>query len=237
MKLKKFRRRFGITAPSVVVRSRVPWQWYGLAVLVFIFLMVSVVWMVAQRSEVGSISDELEALRLKVRELDDERLTLRSTAGTEKNLAVMERSTQQQLLSRVQVLEAENAALMEDMLLFDKLIPVPGDEAAVRVENFRLIKESELRIRYRVLLAYQPAKQAPTFVGHLQLHAYYRQGDKDHQLVLPAKNLPGTNFSIDMRHFWRKEGVLELPVGASLLRAEVRVQQGDTLKAKKLAEL
>ncbi len=237
MRLKKLKRRFGISAPNVVVRSYVPWQWYLLAALMFAILIVSLAWMVSQRSEVGSISGELEMLRLKVRELDDERLMLRSTSGTEKNLAAMERSTQQQLLSRVQVLEAENAALMEDMLLFDRLIPVPGEEAVVRVENFRLIKEGEARFRYRALLAYQPAKQAPGFVGHLQLVISYSLGGKEQRFLLPSKKISESNFLVDMRHFWRKEGTFELPLGASLLGAEVRVLQGGTLKAKKMAQI
>lgn len=237
LKIKKFRRRFGITAPNVVVRSHLPWPLYLLATLVLVVLVASVTWVVLQRNQVGSISEELELLRLKVRDLDEERLMLRSTAGTEKNLAVMERSTQQQLLSRVQALEAENAALMEDMLLFDKLIPVPGEEAVVRVENFRLVREGGARLRYRILLAYQPAKQAPVFGGRLQLLIAYHIGEKEHQLVLPSKANPESNFAIDMRHFWRKEGVVELPPGATLLRAEARVLQGDTLKAKKLAQL
>lgn len=237
LKIKKFRRRFGITAPNVVVRSHVPWQWYFLAVTIFAVLLVTVVWIVLQRNDVGLISDELESLRLEVRQLDEERLVLRSTAGTEKNLAVMERSAQHQLLSRVQALEAENAALMEDMLLFDKLIPVPGDEAVVRVENFRMIRDGGGRLRYRILLAYQPTKQIPVFVGGLQLQVTYKIGGKEYQLLFPSKTNPESNFSIDMRHFWRKEGVLELPPGSAFLRAEVRVLQGGKLKAKRIAQI
>ena len=111
LKFRKFRRRFGITAPSVVVRSHVSWQWYVVVGIVAVLLIVTGAWIFVQRSEVGSINSELETLRLKLRELDDERLLLRSTAGTEQNIALMERSAQQQLVVRVKALESENAAL------------------------------------------------------------------------------------------------------------------------------
>ena len=86
LKFRKFRRRFGITAPSVVVRSHVSWQWYVVVGIVAVLLIVTGAWIFVQRSEVGSINSELETLRLKLRELDDERLLLRSTAGTEQNI-------------------------------------------------------------------------------------------------------------------------------------------------------
>jgi hypothetical protein len=232
-KIKKLRQHFGIAAPNVVVTSHLPWRKHFLSVLI-VMLLVPSIWITFQHNEVESALGELDVLRSRVRELNDELLKLRSTAGTEKNLAVMERTAQQQLLSRVQMLEAENSALMEDMLLFDKLIPLPGDEALVRVENFRVIKESASRIRYRVLLAFQPVKQSQNFIGRLQLIVFYRQDEKEQQLIFPAKADTETNFSIDMRHFWRKEGVLELPSGILPVRAEARVLQGDTLKAKKL---
>ena len=36
LKIRRFRRRFGIAAPKVVVRTHIPWPWYGAALLVLI---------------------------------------------------------------------------------------------------------------------------------------------------------------------------------------------------------
>jgi hypothetical protein len=237
LKLRKFRRRFGITAPNVVVRRHVSWHWYFFAASLIAIVMTTAVWFVLQRSDVGSISGELGALRLKVRELDDELLLLRSTAGTEQNVALMERSTQKELLGRLKTLEAENAALKEDMLLFERLIPIPGEEAVVRIENFRLTKDADSRFRYRLLIAFQPGKQMPDFKGRLQLALVYRLGEKEIQATLPDKKSEAADFSVDTKHFWRKEGLFELPLGAQLVRAEARVLQGDTLKSKRMAQL
>jgi len=237
LKLKKFRRRFGIAAPNVVVRRHISWRWYFVATVLFLLLVVSTVWFFLQRGEVVSIGGEIDALRLKVRAMDDELLLLRSTAGTEQNITMMERSAQNQLLDRMKALEAENAMLKEDILLFERLIPISGEEAVVRIESFRLTKEAESRFRYRLLVAFQPGRQVPDFKGRLQLVLVYRVGEKEIQLILPDKKNETSDFAIDTKHFWRREGVFELPIGAQLVRAEARILQGDTLKSKRMAQL
>lgn len=237
LKLKKFRRRFGITAPNVVVRGHMPWPWFALLGVAALLLVMAIAWALMQRSEVGTINSELDTLRLKVRELDEERLVLRSTAGTEQNIVLMERAAQRQLTLRVNALESENAALKEDMLLFERLIPVPGDEALVRIESLRLTKDGDNRFRYRLLVAFQPAKQSLDFRGGLQILVFYKEGEREYQLLIPGKKDSAADFSIEIKHFWRKEGVFELPFGGQLLRVEARLLQGDTLKAKRMAQL
>ena len=237
LEFKKIRRRFGIAAPNVVVRTHLPRHLYFIAIIFLLALLFSLVWLLMQRGAAGEIVGELESLRLKVRALEDEQIMLRSTAGTEQNLVLLERSAQQQLLLRVRALEAENAALMEDMLTFDRLIPLPGHEAMVRVENFRLIKESDDRVRYRLILAFQPVNHSQRFNGRLQIAVSYSLVGKQHQIVFPDDTGTDREFAVEMQHFWRKEGAFDLPSDASAIQVEARVFQGDKLKTKQLAKL
>lgn len=238
LRVKKFRRRFGITAPRVIVRTRLSWYWYAVVAVLIAFIAFQTAWSILQRSETGNAERELDSLRHQVRALDEELLKLRSTAGTEQNAVQMERSTQQQLLNRVKLLESENAALKEDMLLFERLIPTAGDVPSIRLESFRVLPDGPQRVRYRLLLAFQSTKQVPEFRGRLQFLASYSVGGgKQQELLIPAKREDSGEFQIETRHFLRKEGGFELPAGAKLHTVEVRVFQGDTLKAKRLAEL
>lgn len=237
LKLRRFRRRFGITAPRLVVRSHVPWQWMALAGAGVLLLVVSIVWSLMQHNEAGALGHEVEALREQIQSQREELLVLRSTAGTEQNVVSMERAAQQQLLNRVQGLERENASLKEDILLFERLIPVVGEEAAVRIENFRLTPEGRGTYRYRLLLAFQPSKQAPDFHGRLQLAVAYVLGGKEQRMTLPAAREAGADYQIDLKHFLRREGVLALPEGAQIKSVEARIMLGDTLKAKRMAQL
>jgi len=237
LKLKNFRRRFGITASRVVVRSHLPWQWLILAALSLLILLATVIWLVLQGNEAGVMGRELASLRQQLGAQRDELNLLRSTAGTGQNAVSIERAAQQQLLARLAGLERENGVLKEDILLFERLIPVVGEEATVRVENFRVIREVDARYRYRLLLAFQPAKQSTEFRGRLQLVITYLLAGQEQQLMLPNKRTEIGDYQLELKHFLRREGVFELPLGAELMALEARVLQGDTLKSKRLAQL
>ncbi len=237
LKLRRFRRRFGITAPRVVVRGHLPWPWLLALAGVVLLLIVGIVWALLQHDEAGVLERELEKQHQLIQAQREELNLLRSTAGTEQNAVHMERAAQQQLLARIRGLEQENASLKEDMLLFERLIPVAGDEAALRIENFRLIPEGRGRYRYRLLFAFQSSKQAPDFRGRLQLAIGFSLAGKEQQLLLPERGNANADFLVEMKHFLRREGVFELPPEAVLGSVEARILVGDTLKAKRMAQL
>lgn len=237
MRLRRFRQRFGITAPRVVVRSYLPWQWLALPALLLALLVGAIGWLMAQRNEAGTLGQEVEALRQQLLVQREELNILRSGAGTGQNAVSIERATQQQLLGRIQGLEAQNAVLKEDILLFERLIPVAGEGAVIRIENFRVAQEVPGHFRYRLLLAFQPDRQSPDFRGRLQLVIDFDLAGKRVQLLLPDKRESLAEYQLELKHFLRREGAFELPVGAVLLGVEARVLQGDTLKFKRLAQL
>ncbi|AXS79067.1 hypothetical protein HYN24_02825 [Dechloromonas sp. HYN0024] len=236
LKLRRFRRRFGIAAPKVVVRSHLPVLWIVLPAVLLALLLGAIGWLLAQRSEAGALGREMEALQHQLQIQREELNILRSTAGTGKNAANIERATQLQLLGKIQSLEAQNAALKEDILLFERLIPVAGEAASVRVESFRVAQEAHGRFHYRLLLAFQPDKQNTEFRGRLQLVINYVLAGSKIQLVLPDKPEGLPQYQLEIKHFLRREGVFDLPGGAVLQDIEARVLQGDTLKSKRIAQ-
>ncbi len=237
LKLKKFRRRFGISAPRVVVRSHVPWPWLALPLLLMVLLLGAVVWLVLQRNEAGEMGREVQNLREQLLVQRAELDSLRSTAGTGQNAVSIERAAQQKLLTRLQGLEQENGVLKEDIRLFERLIPVVGEEAIVRIENFRVTHEESGRYRYRLLLAFQPSRLSPEFKGRLQLAVRFSLAGKEQQLLFPEKSDSAADSQLVLRHFLRRESVFQLPVGAQLQGVEARVLQGDTLKLRRSAQL
>lgn len=237
LRIRKFRRRFGILAPKVVVRSHLPLRWYILLIALFALLMLSLGWLMAQRNEAGVLGRELEVLRLQLQSQSEELSVLRSSAGTEQSAASIERATRQQLLSRIKVLESENAMLKEDMLLFERLIPVVGEVAAVRIENFRVVTDIGGRYRYRLLLVYQPDRQLPEFRGTLQLAIQYTQSGKVLRMLVPEAEGGRHEGLVEVRHFLRREGGFVLPAGAVLQGVEARLYLGDALKSKRMAQL
>lgn len=237
LRIKRLKRRFGITAPRVVVKGHVPWYWFVPPVILVLFLLSAVVWVASQRDEAAVLVREIDALEQRLKDQREELILLRSTAGTGQSAVDIERAAQRQLVARIDGLERENAALKEDILLFERLIPVAGDVAVVRVENFRVVKESPGRYVYRLLVAFQPDKQTPEFRGNLQLLVTYWLGGREQHVVLPEKGALAADYQLAIKHFLRREGVVEIPQGARLKSIEARVLHGDTLKSKRLAQL
>jgi len=237
LRLRRFRRRFGIAAPKLVVRSHFPWLWFALPALLFVVTAGVIGGLIARSGDVGMLGREDDGLRKQILAQREELNILRSTAGTGQNAVSIERASQQQLLGRIQWLEAQNAALKEDILLFERLVPVVGDGAAVRVESFRVVQRAPGRFTYRMLLAFQPDKSTPDFRGRLQLAISFAQSGKNVQLVLPDKRETFAGYQIELTRFLRLEGEFELPESATLLGVEARILQGDALKSKLSAQL
>ncbi|HLO62853.1 MAG TPA: DUF6776 family protein [Azonexus sp.] len=237
LRIRKFRRRFGILAPKVVVRSQLPMRWYVLLTVLFALLMLSLGWLMAQRSETNELGRELEASRQQLILQSDELSALRSSSGTEQSVVNIERAARQQLLSRIKVLESENVMLKEDVLLFERLISAANEAATVRIENFKAVADVGGRYRYRLLMIYQPDKQLPEFRGFLQLEIQYVHSGRSARMLVPEMQALRRDGLVEVRHILRREGGFVLPAGAVLQGVEARLYQGDVLKSKRMAQL
>jgi hypothetical protein len=91
--------------------------------------------------------------------------------------------------------------------------------------------------RYRVLISFHSGKQTPEFRGRLEFLVTFVQRGKSQETVIPSRREPAREFQVEVRNFLRKEGGFELPSGARLQSVEARVLQGDTLKARCVAQL
>jgi len=236
LRIKRFRRRFGIAAPKVTVRTHFSWPWYAAGVGLLVAVVAATVWWLAQHEEAVLMRAELVAQRQKMVEMDAELQSLRSQAGTEQSVVQIERTTQQQLSARLKALEQENAALKEDIALFERLVPADGIESSVRIERLSVVAGSEGgRFRYRLLVGFQPSKQEKQFRGRVQLALMLVQGEKEVALLLPKEgDASGSEYFLELRHFLRKEGGFAIPPGTRLKSVEARLLQGGVIKARQL---
>ncbi|WP_415036401.1 DUF6776 family protein [Azonexus sp.] len=227
LRLKRFRHRFGITAPRVVVRTAYPRHWLLSMVALAAVALFALLWSVREHA---ANSGQLGELQQRVKEQHEELSLLRGSVGTGKNAVSMERAAQQQLLARIAALESENAALREDMLIFERLIPASGQTAQLRIENFRLTPEtSDGRYRYRLLIAFQPAQRGEFFRGRYQITLVYRKSSGENaEMRFPAEQ---SNI-FEVRNFLRQEGSMTLPANSTLLSAHARITRAGKLEAE-----
>ena len=240
--LRKLRRRFGISAPNVTVKTEIAWYWRWLGLVLAAALAVAVAgWMYdAGRRFAGfnrsELQDELSSARERLLKLEAENKELGAQAHAGEAKVQIERTAQQQLASQVKVLEEENARLKEDVGFFENLMPAEARDPGLSINRFRVDPDVlSGHFRYRLLLL-QNGKRVSEFQGSLQLILTLHNGTKDVILTLPGDGSADAKadlkaYRITFRYFQRIEGMFQVPAGNSLKSVQVRILENGVAKA------
>lgn len=247
LKLRRLRRRFGISAPRLAIRTHVAWYWKAMwAVLFLSILLVLAAWVFSEGARLAGFhsdesSREVSSLRDRAKGLDSELARLRGLVGIAESNLQMERATQKQLEWQVKALEAENAALKEDLAFFEGLMPASegADDSGVRIDHLRIEPDGVAdRYRYRMLVINNAGRQAKELKGVLQLFVKVRQDGKDVMLNVPSSTeRDSQHFRFEIKHFLRLEGVFDVPRGVLVKDVEVRLLQDGVVRARQSVTL
>jgi hypothetical protein len=240
--LRKLRRRFGISARAVTVRTEMAWYWRWLGLVIAAAVVVAVAgWMYdAGRRfagfDRGEIEQELAVARDRLLKLEAENKELGALAHAGDARMQIERTAQQQLANQVKGLEEENARLKEDLGFFENLMPAESRDPGLSINRLRVDRDVVPgQYRYRLLLL-QSGKRVAEFQGSLQFIVTLQEGGKDVILTLPgdaaadARTDPKA-FRVSFKHFQRVEGVFQVPAGAKLKSVQARVLEHGVAKA------
>lgn len=234
--LRRLRRRFGISAPRVAVRTELAWHWRVVAVLVLVILaLLSARWMFdAGRQIAGFNADEtereLQNLRTDLMQREAELAHWRAQASAAESTLAIERSAREQLSSQVRTLELENAHLREELAVFERLASGGESDERVTVEQLRVMAPTEGRLwRYQFLVAQKSGRGAVPFRGSYQLLVTPKGGGAIIQFPRTGGDM--ARYALDFRHFRRVEGGLDLPAGVQPQRIELRILQQGQVKA------
>ncbi|TSA12955.1 MAG: hypothetical protein D4R74_10580, partial [Betaproteobacteria bacterium] len=125
--LKQFRRRFGISAPRMMVQTHVAWYWRTLGLVVVLscsFALAAWIYDAGRRFagfDSSEAEQELSQLRERAGRLTTEVAALRASVNASESKLQIERTAQTQLGRQVKTLEDENARLKEDLAFFENL--------------------------------------------------------------------------------------------------------------------
>ncbi len=137
-KFNQLRRRFGISAPSVVVRPGVPQRWQLAA---FAFMLLLLLWVAYSSWRQLGVGADVVALQATVSRQAAEMDALRAKVSVDRSLDLMDRAAVDALQTRILQLERENHGLREDVLLFERLMAAPGVVGELVVPMFRAAAE------------------------------------------------------------------------------------------------
>jgi hypothetical protein len=238
-KLKRLRQRFGINAPRLAIKTHVPWYWRMFFIIVVMSIsMACAAWIYdfARQAPEMTARDEtnrdVQSLEDQVMELNGEVTRLRSLVDTSESSVQMERAAQWQLANQLKVLEAENAALREDLAFFEGLSEVP-DETGIKIDRLKIEPTGILgEYRYRLLIINNGGRQNRELHGGLQLLLKVQQDGKDVMMTIPSPSEKDVSrFSFAVKHFRRMEGVFSVSRDASILGVEVRLLMDGKVRA------
>lgn len=235
--LKKFRQRFGISAPRMTVTTHVAWYWRMLGLVVVLSCSLALAaWMYdAGRRFAGfdrsEAEQELSQLRENVGKLMQETASLRANVNASESKLQIERAAQTQLGRQVKALEDENARLKEDLAFFENLIPGEHRDNTLLINRFR-VDPGALpgEFRYRLLLL-QGGRRDKPFQGNLQLLVTLQQDGKGVIITLPEEGAAPA-YKISFKYFQRVEGTFRVAPGARVKMVQVRIFEGGSTQAR-----
>lgn len=245
VKLRRWRSRFGISAPKVAVRTHIPWYWRVLATIAVLSISIALAGWVydAGRKIAGfdrhETEQEINTLRDRVVELEQETIKLSALANAGESTLQIERTVQQQLVSQFKALELENGRLKEELAFFENLAAAEGKEAGFTINRLRIKPNGPPgQYRYQMLVAAQGGKKDREFSGSVQLVISLQQEGKSAMISLPAPGDTARNrFSINFKYFQRVDGVFQVPVEARVTSVEARLIQDGVTRASQTVTL
>ena len=229
MRFKLLRRRLTISAPRVAVRSALPWplRW-AVAAIVFGFCAAIALWAFEFGKGIAGLDagarEDLTRLRQEVGRLRDERDRAQSVANTAGSLLTSEKAAQEQLVTQIKRLEAENRELRDNLGFFEKLLPTAAtDGVVIRGLQAELLAGSQLK--WQVLIM-QPAARATEFTGRLEITVDGLQNGKPWTTVLP-----GGLQALQLRQYRRLEGLIDVPAQTVVKTVTAKVFEGNNIRA------
>ena len=254
------RRRMTIAAPKMSVRTHIPWYWRGLFwILVLSVSIATAAWMYdAGRKFAGfdrnEVQQELTDLRTLSAKLTTENAALKADSNAAGSRLSIEQTAQRRLADQVKALEMDNTRLKEDLALFEGMVAADRKEGSFAINNFKVDIDNG-RLRYRMLLSRGArtssilgGNQEPEFAGRVEFHLFENGAamPADGKGGAPAGGmirLPSTeeagadNYRVKFRYFQRMEGELTLPAGSNPKQIQVRLLEGDKVKATQTVNL
>ena len=236
------KRKFGIAAPRVAVRTHMPWYWRWLGIVALGALVVGIGWatydfgMTFAGFRKMEADRELAKLNETIARQQQEIGALKSRVGQAESQLEIERATHGDVAKQVKALTEENATLKEDLAFFQSLMPVAATDGVLSVNRFRLEPGGMPgEYRYRLLLVHA-GQRVKEFRGSLQFVLNVAQDGRPLVLTLPQPGEQGAReFQLNFKLFQRVEGTFKLAPDAVVNTMQVRVFENGS-KAPKLTQ-
>lgn len=239
MRLRRvLKRRFSIAASPLAVRRHVAWYWRLPLVVVLLAGGVMLSWWFYDAGlrfagfERGSTIEELQQLREKSVQLEEENVGLRSMGAQVERKMQIEQATQNDLAKTVRTLQDENAQLKEDLTFFRKQMSSDKSDGDLSIYRFKVENTMPGEYRYRLLLL-QGGQREREFQGKVQFLVSFTQGGERLVMTLPStKEAEAQAYNLNFKYYQRLEGAFHAEPNAQVKKVQIRVFENGAAQPK-----
>lgn len=216
--LRGLRKKFGISAPRMAVKIKLPWYWRGVEMAIAIALLFALSgWTFYLGHEFANVM--AEGANVVPQPSTDE---LPQEPKEAVRLLQIERAARDHLARQVKLLDDENSRLKDDLSFFQSLMPA-GNKDGISINQLRLERDATPGdYRYRFFLV-QTGNRQREFKGNLELVVNLRNDGIQNSMVLPETETPAAGNRVNFKFYQRVEGTFRVGADAAVTGLEVRV--------------
>ena len=240
---RNLRRRFGITANQVAIRTSQPWYLRVLFVaLVATLALAAAGWVFEAGMRLAGhdrarTTERISHLQERLTTLEQQNEALLREVRASEGRIEVERVAQAGLITQIKSMQLENSALKEDVAMFEGFV----SGASIQSSGPRIVRVAIEpigeggRFKYRLLLFNRSTQRGGAeFRGDFQFDLLLERSGKDANIRIPeGRTGPETErFRVAFRHFHRVEGEFVLPANARIKGGEVRLLRDGEVQAR-----
>jgi hypothetical protein len=226
------RRHFGIAAPRMAVRTRLPWWGRGAIVLSLLAMIAGMWWWGFDFGQIlggfnrKEIETRLASLEADATRYRTEAAELRAANATLESELAMTRGKQDALSKQATDLTGENAQLKEELAFLQKLVSDSSKTVGLQIQRLDVEPDGENEWRFSILVV-RGGSPKDEFVGNVVIRATLA-GAPPAESALPAIQIPGDNpeaspaLRLKFKYYQRVEGRFRVPQGSRVMSVEVR---------------
>ncbi len=233
---RRVRQQFGISAPRMAVRTRLPWWGRGGITLALLAIIGGMWWWGFDFGQIfGGFNRKQVETRIATLEADvdryrNETTDLRSRNATLESELAMNRGAQEALSRQVTELSGENAQIKEELAFLQKLVADSSRAEGLAIQRLVVEPDGEDTWRYSLIVV-RGGTPKDEFVGRIVLRATVSGGvpgldAPSRTIELPADEPDsGPALSLKFKYYQRVEGQFRVPPGARVVAVAVRAYE------------
>ncbi len=231
---RSLRQHFGISAPRMAVRTRLPWWGRGALLGTLLAVVVGMWWWGFDFGQIfgGFNRREIEA-RLVTLEADASRFQIEAAELRARNSALeselaMARGTQEALTRHSTEQAGENAQLKEELAFLQTLVSDSSKSVGLQIQRLSVEPDGEDMWRYSLLVV-RGGSPKDEFIGNVVLQATVEpsSGAAGPQMLVLPEHDPrlAAALSLKFKYYQRVEGRFRVPSGGRVTALAARAYE------------